>query len=72
LVLDTLRLTIAYRPARHFAVWAALTGNVLFDAGGDSDGKYRPGYSWAMQVSAPSASAPGLKIWPGFALGFEF
>lgn len=71
LVLDSLRLTVAYRPARHFAIWAALTGNVLFDADRESDGSHRPGYSWATRISAPGPNGPGLKIWPGFAIGFE-
>jgi hypothetical protein len=72
LMLDTLRLSVAYRPARHFAIWTALTGNVLIDFVSDSDGSHRPGYAWAAQASAPSQNGPGLKIWPGFALGFEF
>ncbi|MFO7561829.1 MAG: caspase family protein, partial [Enhygromyxa sp.] len=54
LMLDTLRLTVAYRPARRFAIWAALTGNALLDFDKQSDGEHRPGYGWATRVSSPS------------------
>ena len=72
LLLDTLRLSIGYRPARHFAIWAALTGNVLLDFDSQSNGEHRPGYSWATRLSAPSTVGPGIHVWPGFAVGFEF
>lgn len=72
LLLDSLRLTFAYRPARHFAIWAAVTGNALLDFESHSQGQHRPGYAWAASLTSPSSGGPGLKIWPGFALGFEF
>jgi hypothetical protein len=70
LVLDTLRLSFAYRPFRHFAIWGALTGNVQLDF--QTDSSARPGYGWAAQLAAPTPNRPGFKIWPGFAVGFEF
>jgi hypothetical protein len=72
LLLDTLRLSFAYRPFRHFAVWGALTGNAQFDPDPNSDGSARPGYGYAAQLVAPSQNTPGFKLWPGFAVGFEF
>ncbi len=71
LLLDSIRLSIAYRPIRHFSVWAAMTGNFLVDFA-EVDENFRPGYGWAGTVSRPSTNGPGLKLWPGFAFGFEF
>jgi hypothetical protein len=71
-LLDTLRLVIAWRPARHFAIWGALTGNALFDMQLSEDQEFRPGYKWATRVGDPNMTGVGVKIWPGFAAGFEF
>jgi hypothetical protein len=72
LLLDSLRLSVAYRPARHLAIWGAVTGNVLVDLVPSSDGSYRPGYGWGTTLASPGANSPGVKVWPGFAVGLEF
>lgn len=72
LLLDTLRLAAAYRPLPRFAIWGALTYSALFDFVSESDGSHRPGYGWSTRVSTPSSRGPGLRLWPGFAVGFEF
>ena len=72
LFLDTLRLSVAYRPLPRFAIWAALTYNLLLDFDSRSDGSLRPGYAWQTQATTPSEHGVGLKLWPGFAVGFEF
>jgi hypothetical protein len=69
--LDTLRLAAAWRPVRHFAIWGALTGNVLLDFEASTQ-DFRPGYSWASSIGDPTLTRFGLRIWPGFAFGFEF
>ncbi|MCA9684296.1 MAG: hypothetical protein KC457_19020, partial [Myxococcales bacterium] len=69
-VLDTLRLAIAYRPARHFSIWGAATANVLVDPLGRDDG-FRPGYDWSTNLVDPAVGV-GVQFWPGFAVGFEF
>jgi hypothetical protein len=70
-LLDTLRFSLAYRPHRHFAIWGAVTGNVLLDfAAIGTD--FRPGYAWASNIGDPAQTGLGFKIWPGFAAGFEF
>lgn len=72
LLVDTLRLALSYRPARRFAVWGAITANLAFDFEPSSDGRYRPGFPWAQPLSNPSFAGPGVKLWPGYAVGFEF
>lgn len=68
-LLDTLRLSAAFRPARHFAIWGGVTANVLVDPLGRPD-DFRPGYAWTTgSLESPQV---GLRFWPGFALGFEF
>ena len=69
-LLDTLRLSIAWRPARHFAAWAAVTGNVMFDFQYDGT-QFRPGYEWSTGIGDVDAGL-GVQVWPGFAVGFEF
>jgi hypothetical protein len=69
--LDTLRLTAAWRPARHFALWGGVTANLLVDPLGEGDG-FRPGYSYGTLVADPAEASVGLRVWPGFAAGFEF
>lgn len=70
-LLDTLRLSVAWRPIRHFAIFGAVTGNVLFDLS-VTDVNFRPGYAWASNIGDPQQLELGVKIWPGFAFGFEF
>ncbi|EDM79029.1 ICE-like protease (caspase) p20 domain protein [Plesiocystis pacifica SIR-1] len=79
--LDTLRLSVAFRPARHFAIWAAPTLNLMIGpASAEGQGDFRPGYGWSNTVLTTPASttnptaSPGTRIdyWPGFAVGFEF
>jgi hypothetical protein len=70
-LLDTLKLSLAWRPARHFAIWGAVTGNVLLDFAATGV-DFRPGYAWASDVGDPLQTGLGFKIWPGFAVGFEF
>jgi Caspase domain len=70
-LIDTLRLSLAWRPYRHFAIFGAVTGNVLLDFAATSD-DYQPGYAWANNIGDPAQTGLGLKIWPGFAAGFQF
>jgi hypothetical protein len=70
-LLDTLRFSLAWRPVRHFAIFGAVTGNVLLDFAATSD-DFRPGYAWASNVGNPVQTGLGFKIWPGFAAGFQF
>lgn len=69
-LLDTLRLSVAWRPVRHFAIWGAATANVLFDPQPTTGGAFRPGYHWGTQIGDSNNVA--VQIWPGFAAGFEF
>jgi hypothetical protein len=70
-LLDTLRLSLAWRPFRHFAIFGAVTGNVLLDFAATSD-DFQPGYAWANSIGDPAQTGLGLQIWPGFAAGFQF
>lgn len=70
-LLDTLRFSLAWRPFRRFAIFGAVTGNVLLDFAATSD-DFQPGYAWANNIGDPAQTGLGLKIWPGFAAGFQF
>jgi hypothetical protein len=70
-LLDTLRFSLAWRPVRHFAIWGAVTANLLLDLQNTAS-DFRPGYAWASSVGDPAVTEIGIKMWPGFALGFEF
>jgi hypothetical protein len=70
-LLDTLRLSLAWRPVRRFGIFGAVTGNVLLDLAPTGD-DFRPGYAWASDIGDPAQTVVGLKIWPGFAAGFQF
>jgi hypothetical protein len=70
-LLDTLRLSVAWRPIRHFSIFGAVTGNVMFDFVA-TEHDFRPGYEYATNIGDPSETRLGVKIWPGFAAGFEF
>lgn len=69
-LLDTLRLSAGWTPAKRFAIWAGITGNLLIDPLGRVD--FRPGYAWGRNDRAPANSPIGVRVWPGFAFGFEF
>lgn len=69
-LLDTLRLSIAWTPAKRFALWGGASLNVLVDPLGRAD--FRPGYDWGLANLAPVGSGVGVRVWPGFAVGFEF
>jgi hypothetical protein len=69
--LDTLRLSVSWRPVRHFSIFAAITGNLLIDVA-STDTAFRPGYAWASSIGDPAVLGVTFKIWPGFAFGFEF
>ena len=73
-LLDTLRLSVAYRPIRHFAIWGAVTLNVMFDFEPVAGDSFRPGYGWSFGVGDIVAQTlnPGVRTWPGFAFGFQF
>ncbi|KIG14760.1 hypothetical protein DB30_06346 [Enhygromyxa salina] len=71
-LLDTLRLSLAWRPARHFAIWGAVTANVMVDLQPTPTSTFRPGYHWAARIGDSSLTDVGVQIWPGFAAGFEF
>lgn len=70
-LLDTLRFSLAWRPFRHFAIFGAVTGNVLLDFTAASE-DFQPGYAWANNIGDPAQTGLGLKVWPGFAAGFQF
>jgi hypothetical protein len=70
-LLDTLRFSLAWRPVRRFSIFGAVTGNVLLDIAPTSD-DFRPGYAWASDIGDAAQTEVGLKIWPGFAVGFQF
>lgn len=67
-LLDTLRLSLAYRPAKRFAIWGAVTGNLLLDFSGRAQA-FRPGYGWS--YTALHDNNVRLQVWPGFALGVQ-
>jgi hypothetical protein len=71
-LLDTLRLTVAWRPVRHFAIWGGATANVLIDLQPAATDSFRPGYTWASRIGDPNVSGVGVDVWPGFVFGFEF
>ncbi|MFV8756747.1 caspase family protein [Nannocystaceae bacterium ST9] len=70
-VLDTLRLTVGWTPAKHFALWGGVTGNAMLmpDLAGRED--FVPGY-FAHPNLASVDSKVAFRAWPGFVLGFEF
>nr|WP_255216623.1 caspase family protein [Pseudenhygromyxa sp. WMMC2535] len=68
---DTLRLSVAYRPARHFSLWGGVTANMLIDPVGREAG-FRPGYGWSQALLDESQAGAQIRIWPGFTAGFEF
>jgi hypothetical protein len=70
-LLDTLRLSLAWRPVRRFAMFGAITGNVLLDFA-PTGSEFRPGYVYASNIGDPLVNQIGIKIWPGFAAGFQF
>lgn len=69
-LLDTLRLSIAWTPAKRFALWAGASFNVLVDPLDRAD--FRPGYDWGLTNRAPTGAGVGIRVWPGFAFGVEF
>ncbi len=70
-VLDSLRLTIGWTPAKRFAVWAGVTGNVMILPGAAGREEFVPGY-FSRTNLAPVGSSMAVKAWPGFVVGFEF
>lgn len=65
-VLSTLRLLLGVHIGRRFALWGGPTANVSVDFGGD---RTRVGYGY---VSYSEAIDPyRLRVWPGFAIGFQ-
>ena len=70
-VLDTLRLTFGWTPAKRFALWAGVTGNVMLLPGAAGREDFTPGYFGRANL-ANAGSAMAVKAWPGFVVGFEF
>lgn len=70
-VLDTLRLTIGWTPAKRFALWGGVTGNVLLLPAAAGREDFVPGY-FPRSSLAPEGSKMAVKAWPGFVVGFEF
>ena len=52
-------------------MFGAVTGNVLFDFS-TTNVNFRPGYAYASSLGSPDPTGLSVKIWPGFAFGFEF
>ena len=72
-LLDTLRLSLAWRPAKHFSMFAAVTANAMFDFQPATEtNNFRPGYGWSTRVADPSQDGFGARVWPGFSAGFQF
>jgi hypothetical protein len=70
-VLDTLRLTVGWTPAKRFALWGGVTGNVMLLADTTGREDFVPGYFRRENVTSEDASV-AVTVWPGFVLGVEF
>lgn len=70
-ILDTLRLTIGWTPAKRFALWGGVTGNVMLLPAAAGREDFVPGYFRHGNLASEGAES-AVKVWPGFVFGFEF